>query len=239
MSQQSGQTEPFVLSVAGKRSDGCSRRGQLVIATQVAEQSLVDALASDLAPVDALIQRLGRWRRHKRLADGTLRVDKGPDLRSPDDVVLLSPALDVRDKNWLARVLPRAVKIYPDHARLWLTARLLQTPAQIVGRPANATDSLRLPGDLKALIESVYDTDEQISLVVPALLHESLTAQRGVLLEEAIQAGRRALRFRDGLLADWTGDLALPELDESVPATRLGESHTVVLATVGSEGTPL
>src|SRR5262249_34979878 len=137
LARDRSRIEDRVMAVGGKRADPRSRHGQLVIATQVAEQSLdldFDTLASDLAPVDALIPRLGRWRRHKRLEDGKLRTDEGGDLRSADEVLFLAPSLKVGGSNWLASVLPRAVNIYPDQARMWLTAQVLLDPAQIAGR---------------------------------------------------------------------------------------------------------
>jgi len=62
--------EAEVEGVAGKHGDPARRKGQIVVATQVAEQSLdldFDELATDLAPVDVLLQRIGRRRRHARM----------------------------------------------------------------------------------------------------------------------------------------------------------------------------
>ena len=66
------QTTPLVVDGVerfGKRSTPAGRKGQVLIATQVVEQSLdldFDALITDLAPVDLLIQRAGRLWRHDR-----------------------------------------------------------------------------------------------------------------------------------------------------------------------------
>ena len=58
-----------VLKRFGKESTAADRRGRLVIATQVVEQSLdvdFDYMVTDLAPIDLIIQRAGRLKRHAR-----------------------------------------------------------------------------------------------------------------------------------------------------------------------------
>jgi CRISPR-associated endonuclease/helicase Cas3 len=65
--------EDEVIRSFGAQSKATARRGQVLIATQVVEQSLdldFDGMASDLAPIDLLIQRAGRLQRHVRHADG-------------------------------------------------------------------------------------------------------------------------------------------------------------------------
>lgn len=64
---QRGEREREVLAAFGV--DGERPAGALLIATQVAEQSLdidFDFMLSDLAPVDLLLQRAGRLHRHRR-----------------------------------------------------------------------------------------------------------------------------------------------------------------------------
>jgi CRISPR-associated endonuclease/helicase Cas3 len=58
--------EARVLQLAGKDSD-THRQGKVIIGTQVLEQALdldFDILYTDLAPIDALLQRIGRLHRH-------------------------------------------------------------------------------------------------------------------------------------------------------------------------------
>ena len=67
------KAEARVLNVIGKDSGPVQRRGSVVVTTQVAEQSLdldADELVTDIAPVDVVLQRLGRRRRHRRDAEG-------------------------------------------------------------------------------------------------------------------------------------------------------------------------
>lgn len=61
--------EREILRRVGKHSDGKTRKGVLVIGTQVLEQSLdldFDLLITDLCPMDLLLQRIGRLHRHER-----------------------------------------------------------------------------------------------------------------------------------------------------------------------------
>ena len=61
--------EKEILRRVGKHSDPETRRGVLVIGTQVLEQSLdldFDLLVTDLCPMDLLLQRIGRLHRHMR-----------------------------------------------------------------------------------------------------------------------------------------------------------------------------
>jgi len=63
------EREDYVLSVFGK--DGLRDGRKILIATQVVEQSLdldFDCIATDLAPIDLIIQRAGRLWRHQRIS---------------------------------------------------------------------------------------------------------------------------------------------------------------------------
>lgn len=68
-SDERAAREREVLALFGGHGDGRRPSRALLIATQVAEQSLdidFDLLVSDLAPVDLLLQRAGRLHRHER-----------------------------------------------------------------------------------------------------------------------------------------------------------------------------
>lgn len=146
--------EQRVVRLFGKHSETPERRGQVLIGTQVVEQSLdldFDVLITDLAPIDLVIQRAGRlWRHERSDREGQ------PELL----VVGPSPAEDA-DEEWYKRAFPRAAMVYPDHARLWLTAQVLHGEGRI-----------RSPHGLRKLIEAVYGegVDERVpDSLVPEL----------------------------------------------------------------------
>ncbi|MFQ5971091.1 MAG: CRISPR-associated helicase Cas3', partial [Alphaproteobacteria bacterium] len=130
--------EGEVVHTFGPDSSPDRRAGRVLVATQVVEQSLdldFDVMISDLAPIDLLIQRAGRLQRHPR----GVRP-------APLELLVLGPLPhDEADENWYRRAFPRAALVYPDHGRLWLTARELKERG-----------ALDLPAESRALIDSVY-----------------------------------------------------------------------------------
>lgn len=138
---------------AGDRRPGT----HVVVATQVAEQSLdidFDVLVSDLAPVDLLLQRLGRVHRHDRA--------RPPHLSSPRMVIVgHDPQPDGPPE------LPAGSEwVYGRHL-LWRTAAVL------LGR-----DHVRLPADIPGLVEAVYGEES----IGPAHWQDALDAARAEFL---------------------------------------------------------
>ena len=135
------RVETAVLQRFGRTSTPADRAGRVLVATQVVEQSLdldFDLMVSDLAPVDLLLQRAGRIWRH------TGRTDRGwnePTLAIVSDDPVAEPGID-----WVARLFPRGQWVYRDHARLWRTAREMFAGTHV-----------HLPGDMRRLVETVYD----------------------------------------------------------------------------------
>jgi CRISPR-associated endonuclease/helicase Cas3 len=206
--------EEKVLSFFGKNSTAQDRQGRVLIATQVIEQSLdldFDWLISDLAPIDLLLQRAGRLRRHTRDKQGNT-VDcpdssDRPDERGEPTLHVLAPdPLDDAGQDWFGAVFPKAVKVYDDHGRLWLTARYLRDKKL-----------LRIPDDMREAVEHVYgqESDERIP---EGLARQSQEAETAAMTERSF-ARRNAICFEAGYsMADheWW--------DESVTPTRLGEA---------------
>jgi len=193
--------ERDVLTLFGKRSKPEGRAGQVLIATQVVEQSLdldFDAMVTDLAPIDALIQRAGRLWRHNR-----------PGRVGHPTLHVLTPEPDANAKaDWYRRLLPRAAMVYPNHAALWLTAREL-TRRQV----------LRFPEDARAMIEAVYGNGVEIE--APSALFDTWLKTEGKDHSAVAIARSAVLPLTEGYpgaVGAWHDDVRMP--------TRLGEPQT-------------
>lgn len=169
--------ENRVLETFGKRSTAAERRGQILIATQVFQESLdadADLMISDLCPIDDLIQRAGRLHRHRRDAEGNPQTD-GADARPEPTLYVNAPAwTDEPTDNWLLSVLPNTEYVYRSPARLWLGMKALREQGAI-----------RMPEGARDLIEAVYGADAEDD--IPPSLQDKDQAFRG---EERYKASR-------------------------------------------------
>ena len=207
--------EERVLASFGKSSTAAQRAGRLLIATQVVEQSLdvdFDLVVTDLAPIDRVIQRAGRLRRHRRAADGTPLTDPtAPDQRGePWLWVLTPPWTDAPEARWFKAAFPKAAAVYPHHGQLWLTAQALRAGA------------FTMPDDARSLIEGVFGADAQ----VPPGLDANALAAEGQGFAAQTQAQMNSLSLSQGYRRqgfDWWSEAQTP--------SRLGDaSSTVTLA---------
>lgn len=199
--------EDRVLRHFGPKSDHKSRRGRIVVATQVVEQSLdldFDLLITDLAPIDALIQRAGRLFRHLRDVLGNRSNEEGRG--APEMIVYGPDCAGAVSANWYEDCFPKGAFVYPDHGRLWLGAQWLR------GRGA-----FSMPDDAREMIEYVYG-DDVVSTMPEALRERHLSAE-GSKRGDASSAAMNALNLEDGYrlgtVIDWWEDALTP--------TRLGE----------------
>lgn len=208
------EIEEKVLDAFGPDSTAGSRTGRVVIATQVIEQSLdldFDEMVSDLAPIDLLIQRAGRLRRHRRDAQGNRVADDASDQRGEIVLRIFSPQPDAdANERWIRGTLPGTAAVYPDHARLWLTANFITSHGR-----------LRIPEDLREAIGRVYSDDgiEQ----VPDALRASADKAEGAALADTAQARMNAISPTEGYRhtgGEWW--------DESRTPTRLGDPAITV-----------
>ena len=117
----------------------------IVVATQVVEQSLdvdFDLLVTDLAPIDLVLQRMGRLHRHQRrrpprLAEPACYIDWLPSTSSPE------PSLE-----------PGAKAIYGEQDMLMSAAAL----DRVIDGPGVVT----VPDNVHDLIEAVYGPDAPV-----------------------------------------------------------------------------
>lgn len=143
--------EQKVLTTFGKFSDAQQRQGQILIATQVVEQSLdldFDVMISDLAPVDLLLQRAGRLHRHRRQANGNIQPAEQADQRGQPCLYVVSPVPDNDvTGDWLPKTSGSRL-VYRDLGLLWRSAKVLFE-----------NKGYQMPDDARQLIEDVYSPD--------------------------------------------------------------------------------
>ncbi|MFD4830877.1 CRISPR-associated helicase Cas3' [Streptomyces uncialis] len=131
----------------------------IVVATQIAEQSFdvdADVLVTDLAPVDLLLQRVGRLHRH----DGVVRP---PRLARPRVLITGlgdragAPAPDMwqRDDADPPRFLRASEFIYRRH-------QLLRTAALVRAALVGGTGAWMVPSQVPGLVASGYGTDDTV-----------------------------------------------------------------------------
>lgn len=129
--------------------DGRPRR-RIVVATQVVEQSLdvdFDGIISDIAPIDLLLQRLGRVFRHRRDAEERPAWGK-------------VPTLTIRGLN--AEFDELHLPVFEESQELiYERAVLLGTCAQLLPYLAERR-SLVIPTEIPSLVHAVYDDQSGI-----------------------------------------------------------------------------
>ena len=206
--------EEQVLSYFGENSKQQDRQGRLMIATQVAEQSLdvdFDVLITDLAPIDRVLQRAGRLQRHVRDSQGNrLVATDAKDERSAPCLWVYAPAWTEQPKaDWYSAVFTKAQYVYGHHGQLWLTAKVLQK------------GSFTMPVDARSLIESVFSETE----ILPDSLTKSALKAEGQEMSEASLAQLNTLKidggYKRGEICDWWAESKTP--------SRLGEETMEVM----------
>ncbi len=213
--------ESDTLKRFGEASDSEKRKGHVLIATQVVEQSLdldFDVLVSDLAPVDLMIQRAGRLRRHIRDVEGKrIRKAKAKDQRGTPVLYLFSPdPMEDADEEWLKEQQAGTEVVYPHVGQLWLTARLLLKEGK---------GKFAMPDDARDLIEGVYGDGAQGD--IPSALQEASWEAEGNDLTRRSMANLNVLKLNKGYTrssGDWDEVSRIP--------TRLTEIETVSVALV-------
>jgi CRISPR-associated endonuclease/helicase Cas3 len=210
--------ENQVLDLFGPGSGAAKRRGKVLVATQVVEQSLdldFDFLLSDLAPVDLLIQRAGRLCRHVRDASGNRASSEG---RGTPKLWIFSPEFSEEPAaDWLDKVLPGAAAVYPDVGRLWLTARLLRE-AQALIMPGEDGQ----PGGARSLVEGVYGTKAEAA--IPAAFQAKTNKAEAEKSAKRSMGTANTIKF--GLPYEHSG---LDPWDDTCIPTRLEDQPSVIV----------
>ena len=194
--------------------DGAERPERaVVVATQILEQSLdvdFDTMISDLAPIDLLIQRLGRVHRH---------LTERPSARRPHPlpaITVLSPPAD----NFRPRV--KVIHIYK--------AIYLARTALTLGRYRDRGGKLSIPGDDGPLLEQVYGDDPIGAASLASRLAQWEQEQFGQDAADRFLADDVTLGTPANTPPDMCAVRNPNDLDEWTPTTRLaGDSQNVVI----------
>ncbi|SDQ52639.1 CRISPR-associated helicase/endonuclease Cas3 [Quadrisphaera sp. DSM 44207] len=168
---------PQTVAAAGRRRP----ERVVVVGTQVIEQSLdvdLDLMVTDLAPVDLVLQRLGRLHRHERGQD---QSERPASVRQPRCLVT-----GVSD--WTARppVLVRGSET------VYHRAPLLRSLAVLEDRFERG--HLDLPGDIAPLVQAAYAQD----LVPPDGWEQVYADAEARRVEREADQDRRAREFQLG-----------------------------------------
>ncbi len=216
--EQRQMREDHVLEIFG---EGGNRDGRkILIATQVAEQSLdldFDLIATDLAPIDLVLQRAGRLWRHAR----NPRPVSGPTL-------LVAGLLGDEPPSFAGPLWWGAVYREDILLRTWC---LLQDK-----------QSLILPDEIDPLVQSVYDEQVDVPEFLRVRMDKALAEGEGVASANRMQAHQAIIGLPDD--ASWNDPARFILHDEDEPGvhrtltaqTRLGEDSAVAIPLLADNG---
>jgi CRISPR-associated endonuclease/helicase Cas3 len=196
--------ERRVRETLGRDGNTDARRGFLVVGTQILQESLdydVDAMVTDLAPVDLVIQRAGRlWRHTER---------RNRPLSQPELCVLSPDPARVLTADWYRQISRRGAAVYGHHGIVWRSA------AALFRRGV-----LETPSGVRALIEDVYGPSELDD--IPEELRRASQASIGGDSAARSFANATLLKCDDGY-----GGCRMLWAADTVTPTRLGDPVTV------------
>ena len=189
----------------------------IVVATQVVEQSLdvdFDLLVTDLAPIDLILQRMGRLHRHER----------------PRPARLTGPTCYI---DWLPSTDSEAPSVEPGAKAIYGEQDMLMSAAAL-DRVINGSGIVTVPDDVHDLIEAVYGTDApvpphwqepvaQARAAYEVKRQEKHNAAKGFLLCEPKQADKSTS------LVNWLHTTASDNEEKGRAQVRDGEDSLEVI----------
>ena len=210
--------EDHVLETFG---EGGNRDGRkILIATQVAEQSLdldFDLIATDLAPIDLVLQRAGRLWRHARKSRPVF-----------DPILLVAGLLGDEPPSFVEPLWWGAVYREDVLLRTWC---LLQQKKNLI-----------FPDEIDVLVQAVYDEQVDVPEYLRVRLDKALADGDGVAIANMGQAHQAIIGLPDD--ASWNDPARFVLYDEDQPGvhrtltaqTRLGEDSVVVIPLLPDDG---
>ena len=210
--------EEQALEVFGGMASRAGRK--ILIATQVAEQSLdldFDLIATDLAPIDLVLQRAGRLWRHTRTS------------RPVSKAFLLIAGLEGTEPPSFGKPLWWGA-VYREDILL-RTWSLLRTKQQVT-----------LPDEIDPLVQDVYEEQIDVPGSLQERLDKSLMSCDGKALAQTSQANQAIMGLPDD--ASWNDPAKFVLYDEDEPGvhrtlmaqTRLGEDSVVAIPLWSEDG---
>lgn len=203
--------EKYALFNFNKSKDRTGRK--ILIATQVAEQSLdldFDVIATDLAPIDLILQRAGRLWRH----------DRGPR-RVSEPVLLVAGLKGEKPPSFGQPLWWEAVYREDVLLRTWI---LLRERLTVV-----------LPHEIDTLVQDVYEKRADVPAFIEARIEKAGFKSDGEALAQRGQANLAIIGFPDDASWNDPGRIHLYDEDDPLvhyslrPQTRLGENAIVVV----------
>ena len=152
-----------------KRPEGC-----VLVATQVVEQSIdidADYLITELAPTDMLLQRIGRLWRHSRPL--CRRHAEMPKVKILSPIGMEEAHATQNSMIQFQKAIGASAFVYHPYV-LWRTLQIWQKPG-----------SIRLPGDIRNLIEGTYAEEVEEKLPLDDKMLEDLKHRREKMVTRA------------------------------------------------------
>lgn len=199
-----------VLASYGK---GDRAAGTILVATQVAEQSLdvdFDFMVTDLCPIDVLLQRVGRLHRHRRSRPAGYEEAR---------VAVIAPEKPLIEYVRGDRMYgPNGWgPVYEDAGDLELTLRLIQDPGR---------SKIRIPEDNRELVERVYHPEPREALAAESeSWSASFIVNEGKNLGRTVHAIGASIDFSTGYMEN---GMRFSRSQEVGVRTRLGDDRVRV-----------